>query len=49
MGRLLRELGRFDELSESGTSASGATACTCIAEFLYATGLRIAEACALVA
>jgi integrase/recombinase XerC len=46
MGRLLRELGRFDELSDH-REAVRRYRVHVIAEFLYATGLRIAEACSL--
>jgi site-specific recombinase XerD len=46
MGRLLRELARFDELSDH-REALRRYRVHVLAEFLYATGLRIAEACAL--
>ena len=47
MGALLRELGRFDE-SEVWYERERRYRVHVIAEFLYATGLRIAEACSLV-
>jgi len=47
MGRLLGELGRFDEL-DIWWMRERRYRVHVIAEFLYATGLRIAEACALV-
>jgi site-specific recombinase XerD len=47
MGALLRELGRFDE-SEIWYERERRYRVHVIAEFLYATGLRIAEACSLV-
>ena len=47
MGRLLRELGRFDELpTEAGRLRRYRV--HVVAEFLYASGLRIAEAASLV-
>jgi site-specific recombinase XerD len=47
MGRLLGELGRFDELPV-WYERERRYRVHVIAEFLYATGLRIAEACSLV-
>jgi len=46
MGRLLAELGKFDE-GTSWYDRERRYRVHVIAEFLYATGLRIAEACAL--
>jgi len=46
MGRLLRELARFDEI-EDHREALRRYRVHVLAEFLYATGLRIAEACSL--
>jgi len=46
MGRLLRELGRFDEIEDHREELRRYRVHV-IAEFLYATGLRIAEACSL--
>jgi integrase/recombinase XerD len=47
MGALLRELGRFDEAS-LWYERERRYRVHVIAEFLYATGLRIAEACSLI-
>jgi site-specific recombinase XerD len=47
MGALLRELGRFDEF-DIWYERERRYRVHVIAEFIYATGLRIAEACALV-
>jgi site-specific recombinase XerD len=46
MGRLLAELARFDELPTRGERLRRYRAHV-VAEFLYASGLRIAEACSL--
>ena len=46
MGRLLRELARFDEIGDH-REALRRYRVHVLAEFLYATGLRIAEACSL--
>lgn len=47
MGRLLGELGRFDEL-EGPAHRERRYRVHVVAELLYASGLRIAEACALI-
>jgi site-specific recombinase XerD len=46
MGRLLRELARFDEIPDHREELRRYRVHV-LAEFLYATGLRIAEACSL--